>query len=656
MYRSIFRTAVPAVISLLAFAPAFTQAGEPLVIVVTPSGIEQRVEEANTTLTVIGQETIEKSNASSVAELLRGQAGVHVRDNFGGGNQAVIDLRGFGPSAGNNTLVLVDGRKLNNSADGAAPDLSLINIDEIAQIEILQGSSGVLYGNQAVGGVVNIISKQSFEDGASVGIRTGSYGLSRWTASGNKVLGKNRISGSVSDWRSDNYRDHNESENQRLSLRADRIDNGWTSFIEAEAVNEDINTPGALLQDELDEDRRQSASVYEDDFFKTETRMLRLGLSKVLDAGGTLGFDFAKRDTDRKFTQSFRPSSTFDATQDRDNNLFNASYRVEPMNLGNLRSYIIGFSRDATDYTLDSDFGVQAIDQLIQDIYLSTQWSVGSRSQIDAGVRYSDQQADIDDTFFKDKLDDALTVFSLGFSHAVDAVRLFARADQNFRYPTVEEQSLAVPDDEPGLETQTGVSVEIGMEYRSGQNRIRGTLYQINLENEIAFDSTGFFNLNLDETRRNGFILEGGRQWSSAFETRLSFTLLDAEISDGDFEGNQLPLVPERTLRLDGNYRFNPDLSVGVEIIAVDEQVFGGDFDNQLEKLDAYQVLNAQASYGRDNWTLGFRINNLLNEEYSEAGSVYNSYPSSPPFEPVSEPAYYPSPERNLWVSLKVDF
>ena len=177
------------------------------------------------------------------------------------------------------------------------------------------------------------------------------------------------------------------------------------------------------------------------------------------------------------------------------------------------------------------------------------------------------------------------------------------------------------------------------------QNRIRGTFYRIDLDNEIAFDSTGFNNLNLDETTRNGLILEGARQWSRAVETRLSFTLLDAEITDGDFDSNQLPLVPERTLRLDGNYRFNAGLLASMEIIVVDDQVFGGDFNNELETLDAYEVVNAHVSYDYKNWGLGLRVNNLLDEEYSETGSKFNS-----------EPSYFPSPERNFWLSAKVSF
>ena len=53
------------------------------------------------------------------------------------------------------------------------------------------------------------------------------------------------------------------------------------------------------------------------------------------------------------------------------------------------------------------------------------------------------------------------------------------------------------------------------------------------------------------------------------------------------------------------HYRFNPELLFNVEVIAVDEQVFGGDFTNSLDKLDSYEVVNANVSYKYKNWMLG---------------------------------------------------
>jgi iron complex outermembrane receptor protein len=294
------------------------------------------------------------------------------------------------------------------------------------------------------------------------------------------------------------------------------------------------------------------------------------------------------------------------------------------------------------------------MDQTINDIYVLSNWSISNRSVVTAGLRYSDQQAEIFDGTATTPVSDSVSVISLGFTQRVGDWKLSARADQNFRYPTVEEHTNVLFGDPLGLKTQEGVSLELGAEIFINNDRYRATLYSIELDNEIAFafDTFGFaFNLNLDATSRQGLILEASNQWSDKITTNLSFTLLDAEITDGTFEGNTLPLVPEKTLRLDGIYRFSQNTRVNLEIIAVDEQTFGGDFANQLGKLDSYTVVNGNLSYSVNRWDLAIRINNLLDEEYSENGSLFIDFPIPNIFE-----SFFPSPERNFWVSAKYAF
>jgi iron complex outermembrane receptor protein len=623
-----------------------------LYIVITPSGIEQPREAANTSITVIDQKTIEASNATSVSELLRGQAGLHVSDIFGDGSQATVDLRGFGPAASRNTLILLDGRRLNNSADSASPDLSLIDIDDIAQVEILQGSGGVLYGNQAVGGVINIIRKEALEDSASASVRMGSFNSTQLRVSGKKVLGRNSISASVSDRQSDGFRDHNESENRRVSVRAERIQSGYTAYVELESVDDEIQTPGALLLTELKKSRTQSLSFYRNDFFDTKTKMLRLGMEKNIDDSRRFNIDFSARGTDRKFIQTFRPYAGSLFTQNRDTQNFSISYQVVPIEAGNLISYVVGYDYEDTDYKLVSLFGPQPMDQTIQGVFVSSLWSVSEHSQIDTGLRYSELQADSAGVNFDDS---GIVVANLGFSHQIDQLKLFARADQNFRYATVEEHTNVPFGSAPGLKTQKGLSIEIGAELNRGSSRYRGTLYQIDLDDEIAFDSSGFSNLNLDQTKRKGIILEVANQWSEQFDSRISLTSLDAEISDGSFKGKNLPLVPEQILRVDGSYEYNSATQIGVEYIAVSDQTLGGDFANQLERLSSYETINSHISYQQKNWSLGFRINNLLDQKYSEIGNQFTEYPV-PSFTAVNHVSLFPSPQRNFWLNFKTKF
>ncbi|HUV21699.1 MAG TPA: hypothetical protein VMZ32_07935, partial [Gammaproteobacteria bacterium] len=73
-------------------------------------------------------------------------------------------------------------------------------------------------------------------------------------------------------------------------------------------------------------------------------------------------------------------------------------------------------------------------------------------------------------------------------------------------------------------------------------------------------------------------------------------------------------------------------------------------------KLDSYEVVNAHVSYDYKNWVLGLRVNNLLDEEYSEIGNQFTSFGGPPAFAAVNEPSFFPSPERNFWLSAKVNF
>jgi iron complex outermembrane receptor protein len=272
-------------------------------------------------------------------------------------------------------------------------------------------------------------------------------------------------------------------------------------------------------------------------------------------------------------------------------------------------------------------------------------------ADLDIGLRHSRRDADIGAQPFND----SVTVAGLGYTWKQDGLRLFARADQNFRYPTVEEHTSPPFGQPPGLRTQQGLSLELGVEWLSVDQRYRASLYNIRLDDEIGFDSSGFANLNIDRSERHGLILEASRHWTPAWQTALSLTLIDAEITGGPFSGGDLPLAPARSLRLDVNWSVSARVKTGLEWLGVSEQVFGGDFANQLGRLPSWQVLNAHLSYNLKAWSMKLRINNLLNEKYSETGSQFTEF-DPVTFAPTNHQAFFPSPERNAWLSLEYRF
>ena len=128
-------------------------------IVVTAGKVEEPVKKTPRNVTVITAEDIAEAPSNNIIDLMSREVGINVRSLQGSDRQAVIDIRGMGATAASNVVVLVDGVKL-NSPDLSGPDLSSISLDQIERIEVVRGSGGVLYGDGAVGGVVNIVTKK----------------------------------------------------------------------------------------------------------------------------------------------------------------------------------------------------------------------------------------------------------------------------------------------------------------------------------------------------------------------------------------------------------------------------------------------------------------------------------------------------------------
>ncbi|MGJ8691349.1 MAG: TonB-dependent receptor plug domain-containing protein [Thalassotalea sp.] len=139
------------------------------VIVITGTRTPKFLTDSPVSVTVISQDEIELLTQGTVAQTLNYIPGVVVTRNPKDGFN--IQMQGFD---GDNVLVLLNGQPL-ISPTGAAVDLDQINAQDIQQIEVIRGASSVMYGSSAMGGVINIISKQASKNQAKLSYETGSY-------------------------------------------------------------------------------------------------------------------------------------------------------------------------------------------------------------------------------------------------------------------------------------------------------------------------------------------------------------------------------------------------------------------------------------------------------------------------------------------------
>jgi len=165
--RSIF-CLFACLVCLGAWAQETPELGE---VVVTATRIDSPILESPSSISVITSTEIAASGAHDLSAVIAGQSGVVVNDYGPQGATKSVSLRG---STSSQVLVLVDGIRLNSSRDGLV-DFSTIPLENIDRVEILRGGASTMYGTGAIGGVINIITKQAREPSISLKVTNGSF-------------------------------------------------------------------------------------------------------------------------------------------------------------------------------------------------------------------------------------------------------------------------------------------------------------------------------------------------------------------------------------------------------------------------------------------------------------------------------------------------
>lgn len=626
-------------------------------VVVSATRSEQSAIPTAASITVITREQLEASGVRTVAEALRGQGGVQVSDLFGDGTQTNVGIRGFNETAPSNTLVLVDGRRLNNP-DIRPPNLFSIPVEDVERIEIVQGSAGVLFGDQAVGGVINIITRTPQR--LALGLEGGAGSYEHWLAYGSVA---DRLANglayrlSAKKEESDNYRENNDLDYENLSGRV-----GWeyatgSVFLELQHFHERLGLPGALFAGEVEADRRQAFRNFIGDFSEPTTDVQRLGLSQSIGGHWSFDAEATHRDTHRDFQNGFRSGKGSPSKQDREVQEFTPRF-IGAYTLGGGDLLLtLGYDGTRSDYQLQSSIGLQKNDQSIDAVYGQGVVPIAERWTLTLGARHAHAHNEIQDSFtFKEKtpISDRVTVGELGLAFRPDgAWRLFLRRAGNFRFPKVDEFT----DPEPGvvLQPQVGVSYELGAEWARGGHDAKLVLYRLDLDDEIAtVPGVGLFglpaNTNIDATRRDGLILSGAWQATERLRLAGAYSYVDARVSAGPFAGRRIPGVARNLGSVSAHYQPAPRWSLYAELQATGNRVLFGDFANAFQPLPGYGVVNLKADYTYKRWTFSARVNNLLDKLYSDVGTLgFN------PDTGASEPAFYPSPERNFFLSVRYD-
>jgi iron complex outermembrane receptor protein len=603
-------------------APFYVQAENTAVeqVIVSGTRSDQASVEIPASIQILTAEQIKLSGASNLIQALNAQAGMQISDKIGNnGRGAAISMRGFGENNANNVLVLVDGRRLNNPSL-ASPNLASIAIKDIERVEIIQGSAGTLYGDQATGGVINIITKKTEGSSAYLETARGSDDLETYRGAVSQRF-DNGMSYRISAEKklADNYRDNNESNYSNVLTNLAYANATFKVFGEALQVDDQLNLAGELSPAQIKQDRRQTNTP--DNYTNEDTRSYRLGGELALNSHWQALAEYTDRDIE---SDGINGSQWFDYT------IKDSTTEVKSFNprltgtIANARGNIlITTGADLQESNYESTFVTRDSSQDISDIYGQAVIPVHKALKVTLGARHS--ALDENDKTSGADNDASLSVYQVGASHQLDQdTRLFLRRDESFRWANLDENAWALVPAGEILKPQEGTSWEAGIEQQFSAFKVSVMAFDLSLENEIFYDPSAGFNSNLKKSDRQGLVLDELWQVNDQFSLQLNYNYVDAKISDGVFSGNRAPFVAKHTANLIANYQINDNWSIYTDAQYTGQRYKAGDEGNIAGQLGGYTIYNANVRWDHNNLYLNLRANNITGKDYNGYHGYYN--------------------------------
>ena len=603
--------AAPAVVLCAVFvaAPALAQSAASndrlADIQVTATRTPQRVSNTLAATTVIDRAEIERLQARSVRDLLRRTPGVTIANNGGPGKSTSIFLRG---TESDHTLVLVDGVEYRSATAGAAA-IEDLPVSQIERIEIVRGPRSSLYGSDAIGGVIQIFTR----DGRGVAGTRPYFQIG--AGSDSSYEGTVGVAGS----------DANSHYN--LSVSGRRTD-GF------DACTADAAGTGGCFTDEPDDDGYDRVAVafdygyIFDNGVEWDLNFLRSQANVEFDGTAQNETDSVEQIIGTSLTwqplAAWRTKIAYGNSLDDSDNFLDGRY----VTAFKTRRHQLTWQNDITLpnddlFTLGLDYEHESVDgDTDGDGANDFTGAMREDSRDNKGVfvqylgdwgRHHLQlsgRGDDNEQFGEHATGSA--AYGIDFADAYTASISYGTA---FKAPTFNE--LYFPNyGNPELDPEESDSVEVGVDGDHDWGRWSLHAYQTEIDDLIAYDSSTFAPANLEKTRIRGVEASVGTAIAE-WQLNAQFTWLDAENrTAGANKGNELPRRPGHTGQFDVDRAFGR-YSAGASLTVADSSYDDAANENEL---DSYQVVDLRASVevARD-WLVQASLNNLFDEEYQTA-------------------------------------
>ena len=602
--------------------------------VYSPFRREGTVREATQPVYVINREQIEAQGARTVDEALLYLPGILSEGTAGGqlGAQSGQFIRGSGTAQ---TLILLDGRPINEIGATGGFDLSNFTTDAVEQIEVLPGGGSVLYGSNAIGGVINIITRSPL---AASGIETtasldiGSFGYNNqtvqirgntgtldWRLGYNRTSADNDFSFSLDTTDFEGTRTNAEVlyNNLNVQLGAD-LDQRNQVRLGVLYLTKNLNVPGGVP---TANGFGAFNTLTVDDSQYTENLLLDLTYESRLGQGDNsllttrLFGDFL----DLTFDDPVADSIFDTPSEDRINQVSLGGQLQHDWQFADNQNITYGIDyrnvqAENETTNLLTDVTAEAYDESINQtgIFARYQAEITPRFGINAGIRQD----------FNDLAESSFTSFNLGTRVTLtDTTSLRANFARNFRVPTLSDLFLTTFDtNNPNLDPETGISFDIGVDQQLGERGLlRVTFYRNEINDAINFDSDSSRLENIDRVESIGIETEVNYQVLDSVFAFANYTWNRPEIRESDNpnnRGNSLPFTNADSFNLGLAYEPGDGLYAALFLRSLSDTFVDR---GNLESLDGRTTVDLKLRIPlSDNWALNANMDNIFDEQFEE--------------------------------------
>ena len=562
-------------------------------VVITSTRIDLPFKENSRTINVISSEVIKNSAATNVADLLQQVAGVDIRKRGTAGSQADLFIRGGGFDQ---TLLLVDGIKMDDSQTGHHTLNAALPIEVIERIEVIKGPAARVFGQNAFTGAINIVTKKKLASNAIINVEAGSFGQFNSSVTFGEEYENTSFIAHVGSLTSDGYRTNSDYENKNYVLKG--IFNKKRQAIEVLATffdkkfgAQNFYTPTSYGFSEYEE--TQNSVIGVTTTFKTDK--LKITPRVYWRRGQDI---FLLKREDPSFSRNLHITNKVGVET-------NASYTS---NLG-----ITGFGVDISKVSINSN-NLGDRKRTMANLFLEHRFKLANdKLDLTPGIAV---------TYFSDFKFHAFPGLDVGYQLS-DKLKAYGNLGLTYRIPTYTDlyYNNSSTKGNPNLKPEEAFAQEIGLKYNSERFTTSVAIFNRDADNLIDFirpdtePTSQYEATNIAKVNTRGFELNADYRFElNEFNQTLSFgyNFLDDDILDQNKELSRYSL---NTLRHQFITRFSSKLFKNVSqniIYKHAERTIG----------TSYNVWDASVIVDFNKFSFTVTANNIFDAEYIESGFV----------------------------------